>query len=318
VQLFRGLSASLILLAAMTIGLGAGFLAPAAVDPNAILWPAIFAQTVVAVGGLKPDWITDPTRRIDAMRLLLVHHAVATVPYIAIWLLLPDDLRHSGIAVGLLWLALVPTAGGLPAYATAARVSPNILTAFALLAYASGLLITPLLALALFGGGADIGRLMVSMLVGLIAPASLGILLGRWIRRLPGAVRTTVVAVSMIATTYVFGGSVQTALSAGALPLALCAIALLAGAARVPLSSALGYAATRRQPRVRAASLLACGYKNDALAATAAMQVAGPIAVLPALGSLLAEMALMIVATLLRRGDAGLAVPSRDGLQPEY
>ena len=63
--------------------------------------------TVIAVGGLRPDWLTDSGKRSDAVRLLLVHHTAATVPFLAAWFLLPSDARSSPLWVGLVWLAIV-------------------------------------------------------------------------------------------------------------------------------------------------------------------------------------------------------------------
>jgi predicted Na+-dependent transporter len=315
--LLKSLTATFVLLAAMMTGLGAGFAVPAAFDTNVILWPSIFAQTIVAVGGLRPDWLTDPVKRSEAVRLLLIHHAAATVPYLVAWLLLPAELRDSPLAIGLIWLAIVPTAAGLPAYATAARTAPSTITAFALLAYLCGLLITPVLALLIFGGGADLGRLVTAMLAGLIVPALLGIGLGRWIRLIPAGVRTGVVATSMAITTYVFGSAMSATLSAGVLPIGAVMVALLAGAARVPISVALGVLLAGRHSSLRAPAALAGGYKNDALAASTALQVAGPVAVLPALGSLLCEMALMLAAATAAHHRARPALPGAPRLNPE-
>jgi predicted Na+-dependent transporter len=294
--LIKSLTATFVLLAAMITGLSAGFAAPARFDTNLVLWPSIFAQTIVAVGGLRPDWLTDPEKRSQAVRLLVIHHAAATVPYLVVWLLLPPEVRDSPLAIGLIWIAIVPTAAGLPAYATAARTAPSTITAFALLAYLCGLLITPLLALIIFGGGADLGRLVTAMLAGLIVPALLGVALGRWIRLIPARVRTGVVATSMLITTYVFGSAMSETLSDGVLPIGAVALALLVGAARVPISGALGVLLAGRNGSLRAPAALAAGYKNEALAASTALQVAGPVAVLPALGALLSEMVLMLSA----------------------
>lgn len=309
-SLVKSLTATFILLAAMILGLGGGLVAPARFDTNLILWPAIFAQTLAAVGGLRPDWLTDPAKRSEAVRLLLVHHAAATVPYLAAWFFLPDSVKSTPLAIGLIWLAIVPTAAGLPAYATAARTAPSTITAFALLAYLCGLIITPVLALVIFGGATDIGRLITAMLVGLIVPATLGIIFGGLIRRVPAQIRTGIVAVSMTITTYVFGSAINAALTGGVVSAGMVLLALVAGASRVPLSVALGMLFVGRRRGLRPAAALAAGYKNDALAASTALQVAGPLAVVPALGSLLCEMALMLAASLVtsrrlaRRRDA--------------
>ncbi|MFE1646182.1 hypothetical protein ACFM35_11430 [Microbacterium sp. P01] len=291
--------ATFILLAAMVMGLGSGLVIPAGFDTNLILWPAIFAQTLAAVGGLSPDWLTNTKKRSDAVRLLVVHHAAATVPYLAAWIFLPDSVKSTPLAIGLIWLAIVPTAAGLPAYATAARTAPSTITAFALLAYLCGLIITPVLAVVIFGGATDIGRLIVAMLVGLIIPGTLGIVFGRLIRRVPAHVRTAIVAVSMTITTYVFGSAINAALTGGVVSAGVILLALLAGASRVPLSVGLGVLFVGRARSLRPAAALAAGYKNDALAASTALQVAGPLAVVPALGSLLCEMALMLAASLV-------------------
>lgn len=311
--LMRSLTATFVLLAAMLVGLGGGFLAPATFDTNLILWPAIFAQTLAAVGGLRPDWLTDPTKRSEALRLLMVHHAAATIPYLVAWFFLPDAVKATPLAIGLIWLAIVPTAAGLPAYATAARTAPSTITAFALLAYLCGLIITPVLALVIFGGGTDIGRLITAMLIGLIVPATLGIIFGRLIRRVPAQIRTAIVAVSMTITTYVFGSAINSALTGGTVSAGVIVLALLAGASRVPLSVLLGVLFVGRSRALRPAAALAAGYKNDALAASTALQVAGPLAVVPALGSLLCEMALMLAASLVtgRRLIRGGEAPPR-------
>jgi predicted Na+-dependent transporter len=44
--------------------------------------------------------------------------------------------------------------------------------------------------------------------------------------------------------------------------------------------------------------MLSTSFKNDALAASIAVQAGGPVAVLPAVGSLVAEMALMLGVSL--------------------
>ncbi|PSL38345.1 hypothetical protein CLV49_1966 [Labedella gwakjiensis] len=295
--LWRSLSATALLLTAMAVGLGGGFLSPARFDTNVILWPAIFAQTVIAVGGLRPDWLTDSSKRSDAVRLLLVHHTAATAPFLAAWFLLPVDARASPLWVGLVWLAIVPTAAGLPAYASAARTAPSTMAAFALLAYVCGLVVTPLLSLVIFGGGTDIGRLLVAMFAGLIVPASLGILLGRWVRRIPPRVRTGVVAVCMTLTTYVFASAMSDSLAGDEATGTFVAVALLAGAARIPVSIGIGLLVSARWTGLRAPSVLAAGYKNDALAASSALQVAGPLAVIPALGSLLCESLMLLIAS---------------------
>ena len=304
-SLVKSLMATFILLAAMVLGLGGGLIAPARFDTNLILWPAIFAQTLTAVGGIRPDWLTDPERRSHAIRLLLVHHTAATVPYLVAWMLLPEAVKITPLAIGLIWLAIVPTAAGLPAYATAARTAPSTITAFALLAYLCGLIITPVLALVIFGGGTDLGGLITAMLVGLIVPGALGIVLGSLIRRIPAQIRTAVVAVSMTITTYVFGSAIKDAFGGGTVSVGVIVLALLAGAVRVPINVVLGITLIGRRTSLRPAAALAAGYKNDALAASTAFQVAGPIAVVPALGSLLCEMALMLAATLVtaRRKD---------------
>jgi predicted Na+-dependent transporter len=312
-SLVKSLTATFVLLAAMILGLGGGLIAPARFDTNLVLWPAIFAQTLAAVGGLRPDWLTEPAKRSEAVRLLLVHHAAATVPYLIAWFFLPDSMKSTPLAIGLIWLAIVPTAAGLPAYATAARTAPSTITAFALLAYLCGLVITPVLALVIFGGGTDIGRLITSMLVGLIIPATLGIIFGRLIRRVPAQIRTAIVAVSMTITTYVFGSAINEALTGGVVSAGVVLVALLAGASRVPLSVALGLLFIGRRRDLRPAAALAAGYKNDALAASTALQVAGPLAVVPALGSLLCEMGLMLAAAIV----TGHRLAPRDEAPPE-
>ena len=317
----RDLSATLLLVAAMTVGLGGGFAAPARFDASLILWPSIFAQTIVAVGGLAPTWLSQRDKRVSAMKLLAIHHGAATVPYLAIWLLLPSGIKMSPLAVGLVSLAIVPTAAGLPAYAAAARVSPGAITAFALLAYVTGLVVTPLLALVVFGEGADIAWLLVSIGIGLVAPALLGVILGRWVRRIPVPVRSGIVAIGMAITTYALASAMRETLSAGGIGVGLVLAAVTAGALRVPISALIGTLLAPRRRGLRAAAAVAAGYKNDALAASIALQFAGPVGVLPALGSLLSEMVFIVGAAVVARSSArrrkGAVTGTKSGTEPD-
>ena len=290
----RALAAPLGLALAVATGMSLGLALPVPDQTYLILWPAVFVQTIVSVGALRPTWITSAQARNEAFFLLAVHHVIGTVPYVVAWLLLSSDVRNLPLVLGILCLAIVPTASGLPASATAARASPITITGFACASYVLALVATPLLGLRIFGAGSRFVGLAASICFGLILPALLALLLGRWIRRIPPATRTWIVMVAMVGTTFVFGGSLAEALSSLAVPGVVMAAALVAGAARVGLSAVVSLLFTIRRPGLRLGTAMSSSYKNDALAASIALQAGGPLAVLPAEGHLLAEMVLML------------------------
>ena len=313
----KALAAPLGLAFAVVTGMSLGLTLPVHDQTHLILWPAVFVQTIVSVGGLRPTWITSVKPRNEALFLLAVHHLVGTAPYVAVWFLLTSDVRNLPLAIGVLCLAIVPTASGLPASATAARASPITITGFALASYVLALVLTPLLGLAIFGVGGEFAGLAISIGFGLILPALLALLLGPLIRRIPPAVRMGIVMVAMVATTYVFGGSLKQALSSLAISGVVVGISLGAGVARVGLSAVLSLLFTMRRPGLRLGTAMSTSYKNDALAASIALQAGGPVAVLPAVGHLLAEIVLMLAVSGFAARRAAIDVSTRHPMDRE-
>jgi hypothetical protein len=297
-SVLRFLVAPLALVASVAVGSSIGFVFPVGGNANLVLWPAVLVQTIVSVGSLPPTWIKSPEQRGEALFLLGVHHLIATLPYAAIWFALGSEARASPTVIGLLCLAIVPTSAGLPAYAAAAAASPITITGFAVSCYLVALVATPILGLLIFGGADNLLGLVASIGLGLILPAILALRYGAWVRRIPPAVRTGIIAVAMVGTTYVFGGSLSGALASANLSKRVVAVALAAGVGRVALSALVGRLAATRRPKLRTAAMLSTSFKNDALAASIAVQAGGPVAVLPAVGSLVAEMALMLGVSL--------------------
>lgn len=296
------LATPLLLAATVLVGMTLGSLAPHGEVSSLVLWPAVALQTAMSVGALPPGWLRSRVDRGNALRLYAIHTVVATVPSVLIFFLLPSEARTTPLVVGLLALAIVPSAAGLPAFAVASRASPQAVTGYAVTSYVFGLGITPALGLLVFGTDGRVLEIMLAIGVGLILPAVLAITLSRYIRRIPVRVRTVVLMITMLATTFVFGGSLASSLQGSVSDSAATLVLLLlvgAGAARVLVTALISLLFTLRRPELRRAAMLSTSFKNDALAASVALSAGGPAAVLPAVGSLVAEIVLMVAVSVL-------------------
>lgn len=222
----------------------------------------------------------------------------------------------------------MPAAAGLPAYAAAARADTRLVTRFAVLAYLIAPALTPVLLLATVGADDPLG-LGERLLVTLVIPTLLGLALRRWVARIPARLRFSGTALAMAVACFVFGQSFR---SQGPSPEVgwLLLIGAAAGLVRLAVTVGAALASTRRDSERRTGTVLVATSKNDALAATLALGVGGPLAAVPALTHMVASMVMVVVlagadvqrgrrqapsARVARRRDAP-AVRQGSGLSP--
>lgn len=254
---------------------------------------AIFVQTLVTVGALAEPGGQAGLR--GSVRMLLLHHGLTSLPLMGLGLVLGLD---TPLGVGTFLLGAVPPAAGLPSYAAACGVPVRPVLGYCLLAYSVGVLVTP--ALVLVGVGADDGmaRLVLTLVVGLVAPATLATVGARWLRRIGTASGFALVASSITVLTLGLGSSLQRgfgeALQQPGLLLAAIAVAFGRTAVGGGLLAAIAPAGRRRL------FTLVGVYKNAALAALLALEASTAVAALPALLSLFSEALVLVV---LSRGN---------------
>lgn len=280
-------------------GVLVGAAVPAARHLASVSLVAIFVQTLITVGALaEPDG--DRTSRLRrSTHMLLLHHGVTSLPLIGLGLLLGLD---TPLGVGTFLLGAVPPAAGLPSYAAACGVPVRPVLGYCLLAYTVGLVLTPVLVLAGVGTDDGMARLVLTLVVGLIAPATLATAGSRYLRRVGAAPGFTLVATSIAVLTLGLGSSLQQSFGEALQHPATLLVALAVAFGRTAVCGGLS-AAVAPSGRRRLFTLVGA-YKNAALAALLALETSTALAALPALLSLFSE-ALLLVALSLSRGGAG-------------
>lgn len=303
---------------AVIVGAGLGGLLLGAAVPTAArhLEPftlaGVFVQTLIAVGALTgPDTEGRPRLRRSA-GMLLLHHAVSSLPLIVLGLVLGLD---TPLGAGAFLLGAVPPAAGLPGFAAACGVPVRRVLTYCLLGYTVGVVATPLLVLVGLGTAEALGRLVLTLVVGLIAPAVLARLGSRFLSRLSRGVSFAVVGTSIAVLTLGLGPSLRQAMEAG---LASTDVLLGAVAIAVGRTSFGAVVCALLAPSGRRRELALVGtYKNAALAAILALATTGSLAALPALLSMFCEAAVLV--TLSRVGSRGAqrpTAPAHDRVAP--
>jgi predicted Na+-dependent transporter len=272
-------------------GLLLGAAVPAARHLSPFALVAVFVQTLFAVGALigpQPERVGSRLRR--SVGMLLLHHGVTSLPLIGLGLVLGLD---TPLGAGTFVLGAVPPAAGLPSFAAACGVPVHRVLPYCLLAYTVGLVATPLLVLVGLGSTEAVGRLVLTLVMGLIAPCVLARLGSRWLSRVDDRIAFGVVASSIAVLALGLGPSLGQAVSEGAehTELLLAAVAIAAGRTAFG-AGACALVAPRGQRRELA---LVGTYKNAALAAILALGSAGPLAALPALLSMFCEAAVLLL-----------------------
>lgn len=275
-------------------GLTLGFTVPAAQGAKPLALPLLFLQTLVAVGALT-EARTGSTRRW-AWAMLVRHHVFASVPLMLLGL---TAGLETAIGAGAFILGAVPTAIALPSNVAACggRVRPAV--QFTVFAYGIGVIATPGVLLLSLGTSGHMGPMVLSLLVGLVVPATLGLLARPWLQRVPRGLSFAVVSASALVVMLGMGATLREAMLDAAAAPAVIAAAVAIGFGRVVWGS--GWA-LRFSPddALRLEAALAGGGKNAVLAAVIAAVVIGPLAALPALMSLFAEILLLFAVTVFR------------------
>lgn len=279
---------------ASVCGLLIGAAVPASEHLRQFALVSLFVQTMIAVGGLaevrsefSPGW---------AVRMLLKHHAVNSLPLMALGVVLGLD---TWLGAGTYLLGAVPPAIALPSYAAACGGHVRPVIQFCVLGYAVGVVLTPLLVLGALGTTTgQVDSMVLTLTFGLVLPAVLGALGRPWLRRVPRGGSFAVVSVSVLVLMLGMGSELRGAFSVGLTEPALLWAAATVAFGRSLLGAVLGWA-WARNGLLRIESALAGGCKNAVLAAVIADSAVGTMAALPALLGLFAEAGVLFVASIL-------------------
>jgi len=276
-------------------GLLLGAAIPNAEQVRPLALPMLFVQTAVAVGALSEDK-SSSTRRW-AWDMFLRHHLFASLPLMALGLSMGLDTSWG---VGTFLLGAAPTAIALPSNVAACGGQVRPAVQFTLLGYGVGVILTPALVLLALGASGRVGPMVTALLVGLIAPALLGVVARPWLQQIPRGLSFTIVAASVLVLMLGMGSDLRDAITLGLERPALLGMAAAIGFGRVAWGASL---ALRFPPqgKLRLEAVLAGGGKNAVLAAVIANASFGPLAALPALVSLFAEITLLFTVSALRR-----------------
>lgn len=283
--------------AAIAAATVAGLLIGAAVPEASLLRPLavplLFLQTLVAVGALseaRPD-----SSGSWAAHMLLRHHVAVSLPLMGLGLLMGLDTWWG---VGTFVLGAVPPAIALPSNVAACGGHVRPVVQFTLVGYALGVVATPALVLLGLGTTSRVEPMVLTLLFGLVLPAILGTVARRWLQRVPRSLSFGVVSATVLVLMLGMGSDLREAVLLGLDHPGLLAIAAAVGFGRCIWGAALGVAlAPRRQLLLEAA--LTGGGKNAVLAAVIAYAAVGPLAALPALVSIFAEISLLFVVSAL-------------------
>lgn len=270
-------------------GLLIGSVVPAAEQVRPLALPLLFLQTMVAVGALS-EVHSDSTRQW-AWQMLLRHHAIVSIPLMALGLAMGLDTSWG---VGTFVLGAVPPAIALPSSVAACggRVRPVV--QFTLIGYGLGVVLTPALMLIVLGTAGRLGPMVITLLVGLIAPAIIGTLARPWLQRIPRGGSFGIVCMSVLVLMLGMGSDLREAIVLGLQSPGLLWLAAAIGFGRCIWGASMGLRFAP-QGKLLLESALAGGGKNAVLAAVIASSAFGPLAALPALLSLFAEICLLFV-----------------------
>jgi BASS family bile acid:Na+ symporter len=264
---------------------------------RSVALPALALQTFLTVGGI-------PRRRgSEAMRegliLVLLHYTVATLPLVAVALLIGLD---EPLGFGFFLVAIAPPGALIPAFAARLEVDVRSVLVFCLAAYSIALVLTPAVLLLVAGTTVGVAGIATTMGAGLIAPSVLGRLVHERIVRVPLRVRRGIVNTTIFLICLGLGGELVDGLrqaDVGAAGLVLVALVLTL---RTFGSGWINGLLAPRGLSIEAA--LAGGFKNVALAATVGGALLGPVAAVPGLLAFFVDTAYFLY--LARKRSAGV------------
>ncbi len=257
----------------------------------------LFIATLGTVGGLEKGWQSRAANYRGAIRLLIINVVSGSMPMALVGLWIGMD---TPVGLGFLLLAIVPVAGGIPAYASALGVPAERITLFALVSYVIALFVTPALMGVLVGAPQTQGVLWWTLMFGLIIPSVLGIFLARPITKIPIGTRRALILSALLVVMFGIGSSLNGLdfdLDTLGAPVALV---VLIGLLRAPLGALIG-AFLNRSARLQTSvneAMLAGGYRNCALAGVAALAIGQPAAAIPGTLGLVSEAILMALLAL--------------------
>ncbi|MGH3384770.1 MAG: hypothetical protein ACRDO1_09355 [Nocardioidaceae bacterium] len=285
--------AALALALASVGGLLVGAAVPSAEHLRQFALVSLFVQTMIAVGGLA-EAHSDVAAGWP-LRMFLTHHAVSSIPLMALGVVLG---LGTPLGAGTFLLGAVPPAVALPSYAAACAGRVRPVVQFCILSYAVGIVLTPLLVLVALGTTGRIGSMVLTLLFGLMLPATLGTLTGRWLRRVPQGASFAIIAASVSVLMLGMGSELRLAYEVALEQPSQLWIAALIGVGRCLWGASLGWV-VGRGGSLQVESALAGGCKNAVLAAVIAHAAVGSLAALPALLGLFAEAGVLFAASVL-------------------
>jgi hypothetical protein len=269
----RIVTAALVLVAAVALGLGLGATLSPEGSTKALAVPALGLQTLLTVGALPRR-----ERGVDlkpGLTLLGLHHLIASLPMALVGLAIGI---HDPLGFGLFLIAAAPPAALIPAYADVAEVPGQDLLVFVLIAYGAALVLTPALTYAAAGKVVGVGTIALTLSGGLIVPAVLARVLHPQIVRIPQQVRRMTVNCTVIVICFGLGGGFHDAAGVSAASFALVIAALVARSfGGILLAEKLAPEAVRTE------APFAVAFKNVALAAAVGGALLGSVAALPGL-----------------------------------
>lgn len=269
----RIVTAALVLVAAVALGLGLGALTSPEGSTKALAVPALGLQTLLTVGALPRR-----ERGVDlrpGLTLLGLHHLIASLPMALVGLAIGI---HDPLGFGLFLIAAAPPAALIPAYADVTEVPGQDLLVFVLIAYGAALVLTPALTYAAAGKVVGVGTIALTLSGGLIVPAVLARVLHPQIVRIPQKVRRMTVNCTVVVICFGLGGGFQDATSVSASSFALVLAALIARSfGGVLIAGKVAPVALRTE------APFAVAFKNVALAAAVGGSLLGSVAALPGL-----------------------------------
>lgn len=275
-------------------GLLLGAAIPQAEQLRPLALPLLFCQTAVAVGALTE--VRSGSTRRWAWGMFVRHHLFASLPLMALGLMMGLDTSWG---VGTFLLGAAPTAIALPSNVAACGGQVRPAVQFTLLGYGVGVILTPALVLLALGASGRVGPMVLTLLVGLIAPAALGVLARPWLQRIPRGLSFALVATTALLLMLGMGADLRTAILLGLERPGLLWLAAAIGFGRVLWGASLALSFPPQRKLLLEAAL-AGGGKNAVLAAVIANASFGPLAALPALVSLFAEVTLLFTVSALR------------------
>ena len=130
----------------LSVGIVAALLIGTVIPPSQetlhLVIAFLFIATLGTVGGLEKGWQARASNYRGAVSLLVINIIAGSLPMLIVGLWIGPN---TSAGLGFIFLAIVPVAGGIPAYTAALGVPAERITLFALMSYVMALVATPIL-----------------------------------------------------------------------------------------------------------------------------------------------------------------------------